>query len=186
MAVWVKVESWGGSGDAYLRCFFNYSESGEFAEELYQLRVGHGGVEANKDELCLAWHVDGEGWQQATSSAISLNTWYHVAGTISSDSGVGKLYVDGELVDTYNGPGAIDYGRDSDRLYIGARGGASRFMDGVIECAMIWGRVLSAEEIMSLYRDTYQMFREDNIALWKQDEAPPSEDGRVIIISARR
>ena len=88
---------------------------------------------------------------KATSSALSNNTWYHVAGVW--DGTDLRLYVNGVLDDG----GGVAFGGTIDdsvaRLSIGAQnfsGTWNRFFDGVIDEVQIYDRDLSAAEIAQL------------------------------------
>lgn len=70
--------------------------------------------------------------------------------------GTNKLYINGELVHTYD-PGGL--GDGADNLYIGDRyTTGSRAFDGKISYCRIWNRALMSSEISKLYLDPFCMF----------------------------
>ena len=77
-----------------------------------------------------------------------IDTWYYI--TIVRDGTVAKMYIDGELDNT---GAAVDDIEDTTRnVAIGANsGGSSYFFNGSIDNVQIWDRVLSSDEIDTLY-----------------------------------
>jgi hypothetical protein len=87
----------------------------------------------------------------SNSNVISLNTWQHVAVVYSESSSTVTFYVDGQ------GAGSSSYSTgplDSsiDPLVIGIRGhDLNRAFNGIIDDVCVYGRALSAAEILQLY-----------------------------------
>lgn len=112
-------------------------------------------------------------------------TWN--GGTANSDI---QIYHDGIQVDSGDdGSGSFSGAYSGEVMHaigsqIAGDGGPSVPFTGEIGCCLIWHRWLSDEEVMSLYRDTYQMFRYYNeISLWESIQAAPASTGQVLIIS---
>jgi len=72
--------------------------------------------------------------------------WHHVAMTINS-AGVPSAYLDGALIGSYAGTGAI---APSTTTYIGS-GVSTRFFNGSIDDVRMYNRTLSASEALNLY-----------------------------------
>jgi len=89
----------------------------------------------------------GINFPRATGSALSLDTWYHLAGTY--DGANIKLYVNGTLVDTQAQTGAIF--SNNEPLLIGANdgygGSARKFTNGLIDEVRVWDEALSSGQI---------------------------------------
>ena len=87
------------------------------------------------------------------SEALALNTWYHVAVTWDSSTGLMSLYKNGVLV---NGPGAIPTATvtipvTDDTVNIGSFGSANWSWVGTIDDPRVYPEALSADQIASLY-----------------------------------
>jgi len=103
--------------------------------------------------LAFAISKDGYGSEQLLSStALATGTWKHVAVVLSSGQGV--LYVDGAAVSTSSALslrpadlGTIDY------AYLGkSQFTSDPYFDGQIDEFRVYGRALSASEIVALYQ----------------------------------
>ncbi|MGI9285279.1 MAG: DUF4347 domain-containing protein, partial [Pseudomonadales bacterium] len=89
-----------------------------------------------------AWHD--------TGFEISLNSWTHIA--VSIDNGTINSYINGNLVDSYYGSGAIgDAHPTLDDLRIGGRSNspADQYFDGQIDEVRLWSTARSVAEIQS-------------------------------------
>ncbi len=84
-----------------------------------------------------------ETYLHANVAAPPENTWVHYTGTY--DGHKIKLYVDGQLKATTAAEGQL--AKSSAELYLGAAAPGVRTLDGVLEDARIWRRVLTAEEV---------------------------------------
>lgn len=84
-----------------------------------------------------------------SSTALTVGTWHHFAGTYSPSSG-GAVYLDGNLVGTKSANGAIVYSR-SYPLNIGRYSGGVYF-DGQIDDVRIYATALSADDVKELYQ----------------------------------
>ena len=85
------------------------------------------------------------------TDVASTNTWYHLAGTWQTSDGAMELFVDGSSKVTGTQTGTLDDSNED--LTIGRHlSSAGRDFSGrVCECA-IWNRVLSDNEINTVYR----------------------------------
>jgi len=147
---WIRATSWGiNNYDNTIVCKHSWSQG----EQGYVLRAGNNG----QLDFSVAG-LDQAGtplsWQGATSGigAMSLNTWYHVAGTFDSDSvkvfinGIqqGSLALQGSMVPGIAYPIAI--GRLSDQTQ-----SQTRFWAGQIDEVRIWDRALTSSELLARY-----------------------------------
>jgi len=118
--------------------------------------------------------TDGSNYPRATGSALSLNTWYHLAGTYDGTSI--KLYVNGTLVATTPQAGAMFL--NSEPLLIGANDGyggtARKFTNGVIDEVRIWDRALTITEIADNYG-----------RLWVGIDIKPGSDPNAINLGSK-
>ncbi|HKR13834.1 MAG TPA: LamG-like jellyroll fold domain-containing protein [Pyrinomonadaceae bacterium] len=91
------------------------------------------------------------GWALVdTGASAPLNQWTHVAFTYNK--GTGKTYINGSLVHTYSGSGAIvdNIHPSEDDLRIGGRQGWNQFFNGKIDEVRVYNRGLSAAEVQIL------------------------------------
>ncbi|MCD6505923.1 LamG domain-containing protein [Candidatus Poribacteria bacterium] len=84
-------------------------------------------------------HCDDEG----AVGNVKDGKWHFVAGTW--DGKVIRTYIDGDMVGERECAGKLEKG--SGDLFIGSRGGTSRFLWGLIDEVKIYSRALSKEEI---------------------------------------
>jgi len=82
------------------------------------------------------------------SLMIKSDQWYFVAGTY--DGGTIKFYVDGELIESLTKSGELE-DVSGDTIYLGSKGGESKFFGGAVKEASILNKPLSQEEIMDIY-----------------------------------
>ncbi|MGD8786198.1 MAG: LamG domain-containing protein [Phycisphaerales bacterium] len=89
------------------------------------------------------------GWQAANSvTEIPLEEWHHVAGVYDNEVGA-TIYVDG-VPETVN-PDLDGTATNEMPFFLGENPeAAGRFLDGMLDEVMIYGRALSEEEILSL------------------------------------
>jgi hypothetical protein len=92
------------------------------------------------------------GGNTTSSTALSLNTWYHVAATVTS--GATKLYINGSLDTTgSNTLNSFTYGKTHvGELYYATTTAARHFAGNIDELAL-FNSVLSADEISQLYNN---------------------------------
>lgn len=84
-----------------------------------------------------------------SDSALSINTWYHIAVAIDASHNA-TLYVNGVAQVDVETPGSL-YSADGD-LRIGGNNGVASSMDGRIDDVRFYDRVLSESEIDDLYQ----------------------------------
>jgi hypothetical protein len=92
------------------------------------------------------------GGNTTSSTALSLNTWYHVAATVTT--GTTKLYINGSLDTTgSNTLNSFTYGKTHvGELYYSQTTAARHFAGNIDELAL-FNSVLSANEITQLYNN---------------------------------
>src|SRR5204862_2528012 len=85
-------------------------------------------------------------------AAVPTGRWVHLAGTFDSATGRKTIYLDGvPVVSAIATRGDIVYDRTpSGDLYVGKDPGVGEAFKGIIDGAGVWGRVLSAGEVVSL------------------------------------
>jgi len=148
---WVYANSFPASptaGSIFCKHSWNPSMYG------YVLRAGGNGV--------LSFNIGGSigsssaGWKEVMSNdnALTLNTWYHVAGTFDGSSM--NLYVNGVPSGSFSFSGGI-YPNVGLPARIGALAdtmwGMSRYWDGYIDEVRVWNRALSASELVAGMND---------------------------------
>ncbi len=84
-----------------------------------------------------------------TNSAVSNNTWYHVAVTVDRVNDIMKIYLNGTLQTTTLSLASIGSVASTNPLYMGW-GDNVAYFDGLMDDFRVWGRALSASEISSL------------------------------------
>ena len=90
------------------------------------------------------------GASATANAAMSVNTWYHLLGTVST-SGVVTLYVNG-TAQTTTGTGATGAMSNSSPLVVGANPtGANSFFKGSVDEMGVWSREITAAEAVTLY-----------------------------------
>jgi hypothetical protein len=97
-----------------------------------------------------AIHQSGTSEPNLQGGTIPLNTWTHVAMTFDSQSGQYALYVNGQVVNSDNSPGAIT--ATSRNVFIAREDSyLPRPFNGLIDEVAIFSRALSAAEIQAIY-----------------------------------
>ena len=147
---WIKADSW------HPQFWGNVIVSKDGwgnGERGYTLRCGQNG------RLSFNFGTN-PGWHEAVSGPVmSLNTWYHVAGTFNGT--VLKVYVNGKEEGSLNFTGSIV--SSTYPLRIGAiayTAAGFRPFDGLIDEICIWDRALSQNEI----RELMHLTKEDIIS----------------------
>jgi len=167
---WVRATSWGFNNyDNTIVCKHSWSQG----EQGYVLRAGNNG----QLDFTVAGMDPGGipvSWQSATSAigALSLNTWYHVAGTFDGDSvkvfinGIpqGGLALQGTMVPGIAYP--VRIGRLSDITQ-----SQTRFWAGQIDEVRIWNRALTSSELLARYDHHLDPAQETGLAgYWRFNE----------------
>ena len=83
-------------------------------------------------------------------SNVSYNKWYHYV-FIADESG-GKIYVDGELIQTDNWTGTSGFTSNNLLWEIGGTYENNQYFKGEIDDIAIWNRSLTSEEILKIFR----------------------------------
>ncbi len=152
ISTWVYPNSKGGGGLA--RIFFKQGTSSSLG---FHFQFESDGV-ANTFSLS----IDGTATTASeTNGCIVFGVWQHLLGTWdggTAGNGI-RLYYNGlesTYVGRFDGSGQGNFSGGLN--HIGNRGDLGRGVDGSIDNVMIWNRVLSAQEIYSLYVNPYSMF----------------------------
>ncbi len=119
-------------------------------------------VNSNPNQLTL-WGMAfgfGRGGVPVLSTNVSNNEWHHVVHVIDSSIGKTKLYIDGNLVDTYQNYSESIFGIDNTKLYVGVLNAVDEFWKGDIDDILIYNRALSDSEILRLYQLTPPQFNQ--------------------------
>lgn len=80
---------------------------------------------------------------------LSLNQWYHIAGTY--DGSMISLYLDGQLLDSRSS--TISIGTNTMPVSIGGRLGTNNSFDGQIDEVRMYNRSLTEEEVIDLFNE---------------------------------
>jgi len=92
-------------------------------------------------------------------TALNDDTWHHVAMTRDTAKGIVTVWVDGVAVGTQTTASTATYDVAAP-ITIGSNGGLWHFFPGKIDDVRIYGRTLTATEILAMYRaekgDTYE------------------------------
>jgi prepilin-type N-terminal cleavage/methylation domain-containing protein len=134
LSMWVKPTAASGSG-----AFMKISGAG------YGIGLGNTNFENTSPGTKIVMLYEAVRWIPTTQD---LGTgWHHVVMVIDT-SGTPSLYKDGTFVGSYPGSNAI---MGTSPSYIGYGQIAARYFDGSIDDVRIYSRVLSADEISTLY-----------------------------------
>ena len=103
-----------------------------------------------------------------TSDLGLIGKWSHVV-VVDKTGELIDLYIDGKLISSLawlTPPDGTKVDLDGTSFGLGSNTTVSRAMDGSIRKSAVYNRALSPGEIQDLYRDPYQMFKADPLALW--------------------
>lgn len=108
-------------------------------------------------------YISGAETNLVVTGSGAANTWIDVLVTHRYTGTTNELvaYVNGNLVNSASVAGTLTDAA-STVLSIGNRADAARNWDGLIECAYIWDRELSAVEAKALSNNRYQIFLEED------------------------
>ena len=84
-------------------------------------------------------------------SAISLNVWNHIVGTIDNSNDVLKLYINGSLAVTNSSFTTADIADGSNSFYIGNDDNSRDFEGYISDVAFFKGLVLSGAQVTTIY-----------------------------------
>lgn len=148
VSAWVNYQSLNAGNDDPI--ITKYSSSGERAYALkgngtnFSFSVSDDGTSGAGNQVLAA-----------SSSAPSTGQWYHVAGTFEASTGTASIYVDGTLAGTATDAGVTGIYDATRSLRIGTwESAGDDYTNGTIDDARIYNRVLSPDEVYSLYRST--------------------------------
>ena len=82
-----------------------------------------------------------------TNSAVSNNTWYHVAVTVDRTNDIMKIYLNGTLQTTTQSLASVGSVASTNPLYMGW-GDNVAYFDGSMDDFRVWERALSASEYL--------------------------------------
>jgi len=118
------------------------------------------------DEISFRWYDGEDSHHEVTATGLNENEWYHMAAV--HDGSEGKIYIDGNLIDSKEAGFAPVTG---DILEIGAQGSNDRFFwNGKIEEVRIWDKALTQEEI-NHYKDNPPSGDEEGlVGYWPMNE----------------
>jgi len=140
IALWVKTTATGGTGQWWAGKGLVDGEVSGTAEDFGVTLVG--------DKA--AFGVGNPDTTITSTTAINDGQWHHVAATRDAVSGQMRLYVDGSLQASAQGPNGTKNAPPHLRLGSIRTGAAGGFLTGVIDDVQLFGRVLSAAEIPQL------------------------------------
>jgi len=95
--------------------------------------------------------INNNGWDHGGYKLPSINRWYHVVGTYDRNNR--KIYVNGVLQDTIPQTEVINL--NNYNVTIGQDGGGHEYFKGLIDEVLVYDRVLSEEEIQSLFKKDF-------------------------------
>lgn len=95
--------------------------------------------------------ISGVGSSVSASTAFTTGTWYFVAATFDDATNAIKYYLNGAADGTATNTGVL--AATTAPFNIGRRSyvGAEEYFDGVIDEVGVWSRVLTADEILTMY-----------------------------------
>jgi hypothetical protein len=110
-------------------------------------------VDRGNDELRFKVTATGAERPGIPSSELRLDVWMHVAGVYDGVAGTAKIYLNGVLMDTHNGPtGSVTPGQIAAMGRNGSE--AISFFNGAIDDVGVWNVALTEQQIGSLVRNT--------------------------------
>ena len=98
-----------------------------------------------------AIYTSGAKQQNDSASGLADGNWHHFVFTF--ENGVGtKLYIDNGSPTTDSATGTLD--NDTNDFEIGRREDNSKFFNGDIDEVAVWNKVLSADDVQTIYNST--------------------------------
>jgi hypothetical protein len=91
-----------------------------------------------------------------SASGLNINTWYNVVYTISGNTT--NFYLNGVLIDSQSNASSLSCFQTNMNLYFGGDilGGEIEYYSGFFDDIGVWNRVLSANEVFTLYNGCQQ------------------------------
>ena len=91
------------------------------------------------------------------SATLTTGSWQHIVGVYNTATSTLKIYINGVEANSVTASGSkTDI--SSGAFRIGARGDASVFVNSAVDDVFIFNRALTADEILTIYRDTSSAF----------------------------
>lgn len=154
ISAWIKAENLTDSSSDWRPILTQYYYNG-----------GHSGyylyIQGNKPGLFLGGY--GSSHLKAVSpNAIDSDTWYHIAGTYDNENL--KIYVDGELKDTYYLPDSTGYNCTA---YIGYDNYYYDYFEGLIDDVRVYNWAMTRDEILDIIFEDAEKFALQNDAGYK-------------------
>lgn len=131
---WIKADAWAVS--SWQNTIVS-KDQWTAVSEGWVLRCGANGTLS----FNLALNNNGSWYEVTSTPVMSVNKWYHVAGTY--DGATLRLYLNGKQVATMNQVGTITPSSASVKIGNIAMTGQSRFFDGQIDEVRIWNATLT-------------------------------------------
>jgi len=143
----------GGNGNTVL------VKGNTFASPFFNIRVNPG--TPGNIEFFAGWNGSFAYWD-FNGFAANTGQWYHVVVTYDygSTSNAPILYVNSvQYAATVGQAPTGSATADDGFLYLGNASGGTRGLNGDISHGRIWGRILSPQEVLSLYQNPWQVYR---------------------------
>ena len=144
-------------------------------EENFLLRFGD--ITCDNNQLQLA----GQGVSITSKAHFDTNKWYHVAVVADGVKQTCDLYINGELdTSTSMGSKGINLGQVYNSIFAIGMSEKGRYLDGYVSEARVWGRKLSASELINgqcSIADPVKEAKENKLlGYWKLDNVNQGKD----------
>jgi hypothetical protein len=117
-------------------------------------------IDIRNGKIEVQWGVDAANYRiySSTNAVLTTGAWYHVVATIAGNAGP-RIYVNGNLVPSAISKAAgLPYLATTQVASIGRSGAYNgQYFKGIIDEVRIYGRVLSAAEVLSLYQENLKI-----------------------------
>ncbi len=153
-SVWVKPQTLAGT-----RMIFG--KSNYTTRTNYLLRVKPNGY--------IQWEYDG--YTDTDSVPLELNTWHHIVVTATGPGLIKRVYIDNQLIKetiTSSGP----FGQITDPFTIGYASYGAEYFIGAIDDIRMYNKVLSINEIGSLFNESCNSFNSLSVTACGSYTAP--------------
>lgn len=167
MEIRVKVNSW-ASSNPYISSLIG-------VEENFLMRFGD--ISCDPNQLQLA----GQGVSITSKAHFDTGKWYHVAVVANGIKQYCRMYINGELdSDQPMGSKGINLGQVYNSIFAIGMSEKGRYLNGYVSEARVWGRELSATELINgqcSIADPVKEASENNLlGYWKLDEENKGKD----------
>lgn len=150
--LWVKINSL-NAWDAIIGTYVD-------ADKRFLLRIN----DAEKAQFYIRNHTQGITYDILSNSALSIDTWIHLAGIIDN-AGIMKMYINSEV--------QIDTSTTANNIYsikyIGSHGNGNYF-NGSLDAIRIWNRSLNQNEIEEEMNSSRPVNGHELIGSWEFEE----------------